>query len=52
VQKYITNDDVQGGLKKVVETFFNEKLIGEFTEQEDVIKRAYLELYKTLSSCY
>lgn len=53
LKKYITNDAVQGGLPKVLDLFFNEALAIQFIQLDnDVIKRAYLELFKTLELCY
>ena len=52
VHKYITGDDVQGGLPKIVETFFHKNLAAEFNDLvDDTIKRAYLELFKELELC-
>lgn len=48
LKKYLTNDDVGGGLPKIVELFFSELKALEFGEQEDRLKRSYLELFKSL----
>ena len=49
IQKYITNDDVGGGLPKMLDLFFNERLAQSFNELANIkVKRAYLGLFKEL----
>lgn len=47
IQKYITNDDVGGGLPKMLDLFFSESLAEAFNKLTNIeIKRSYLELFK------
>lgn len=49
MKKYITNDDVGGGLPKMVDLFFNESLARDFNDLDNYeLKRAYLDLFKEL----
>jgi len=48
IKKLLTNDDVGGGLPKIVELYFSEQKASEFAEQDDRVKRSYLELFKSL----
>lgn len=51
LQKYVTNDDVGGGLPKMLDLFFNESLAVAFKElKNDELRRAYLDLFKGLES--
>lgn len=53
VHKYITGDDVGGGIPLIIEKFFHHSIAEEFINLENVaIKRAYLELFKNLEICY
>ena len=49
VKKYLTNDDVSGGLPKILQLFFSEQKAKEFKELQDLrLTRLYLELFKGL----
>lgn len=49
MKKYITNDDVGGGLPKMLDLFFNESLARDFNDLDNIeLKRAYLDLFKEL----
>ena len=53
VHKYITGDDVQGGIPKIIESFFHKSLADEFITLDNLaIKRSYLELFKNIETCY
>lgn len=46
LEKYVTNDDVGGGLPKMLDLFFSESLAQSFIELENhELRRAYLELF-------
>jgi hypothetical protein len=49
VKKYITNDDVGGGLPKMVDLYFHPSQSTAFIELTNLmIKRAYLELFDAI----
>ena len=53
VHKYITGDDVAGGIPVIIEKFFHKSLALDFDLLDNVaIKRAYLELFKNLEIIY
>lgn len=46
LETYVTNDDVGGGLPKIVDLFFHESKATEFIDMEDIaMKREYFDLF-------
>lgn len=51
LEKYVTNDDVGGGLPKMLDLFFSESLAKSFIELDSYeLKRNYLELFKGIEN--
>jgi hypothetical protein len=52
IKKYCTNDDVGGGLPKILDLFFHKTMAQEFRELKDSdLKRRYLELFNLIDQC-
>lgn len=49
LEKYVTNDDVGGGLPKLLDMYFDEHKATEFEELDDIaMKREYFNLFNEI----